>query len=143
MLLVISAGWGETAPACCCCCRSGELLLSSGVVLPVGGGRGMEMGCGSGRVVAPLTVKTARASNPRGTAAMWIRDRLDVLFVDEDFAAWYPSDGRPGLSPARPGSRWCRCCNVGLGEYLSPGITPPCSPRPRSHFPTLFRNLPT
>jgi hypothetical protein len=88
----------------------------------------MEMGCGSGRVVAPLTVKAARASNPRGTAAMWIRDRLDELFVDEDFAAWYPSDGRPGLScrpgPAQPGSRWCRCCNIGLSEYLSPGITP-------------------
>ncbi|MGW6833864.1 transposase [Streptomyces sp. NPDC054949] len=32
---------------------------------------------------------------------MWIRDRLDELFVDEDFAAWYPANGRPGLSPAR------------------------------------------
>ncbi|WP_329565045.1 IS1182 family transposase [Streptomyces sp. NBC_01361] len=61
----------------------------------------MAMGCGSGRVVPPLTVKMARASNPRGTAAMWMRDRLDELFVDEDFAAWYPADGRPGLSPAR------------------------------------------
>ncbi|MFE4265397.1 hypothetical protein [Streptomyces sp. NPDC056883] len=40
-------------------------------------------------------------SNPRGTAAMWMRDRRDELFVDEDFAAWYPADGRPGLSPAR------------------------------------------
>ncbi|MGW6476354.1 transposase [Streptomyces sp. NPDC055059] len=30
-----------------------------------------------------------------------MRDRLDELFVDEDFADWYPSDGRPGLSPAR------------------------------------------
>ncbi|MFI1653171.1 transposase [Streptomyces avidinii] len=43
----------------------------------------------------------ARASNPRGTAAMWMRDRLDELFVDEDFVACYPADGRPGLSPAR------------------------------------------
>nr|WP_254552812.1 transposase [Kitasatospora sp. MMS16-BH015] len=32
---------------------------------------------------------------------MWVRDRLDGLFVDEDFAEWYPVDGRPGLSPAR------------------------------------------
>ncbi|MFD9205772.1 transposase [Streptomyces sioyaensis] len=32
---------------------------------------------------------------------MWIRDRLDGLFSDEDFTAWYPRDGRPGLSPAQ------------------------------------------
>lgn len=43
----------------------------------------------------------ARASNPRRTAAMWMRDRLDELFVDEDFADWHPADRRPGLSPAR------------------------------------------
>lgn len=61
----------------------------------------MSMGSGSGRVIPPLTVRMARASNPRGTAAMWVRDRLDELFVDEDFADWYPSDGRRGLSPAR------------------------------------------
>ncbi|WP_328929045.1 transposase [Streptomyces sp. NBC_00190] len=30
-----------------------------------------------------------------------MRDRLDELFVDEDFADWYPEDGHPGLSPAR------------------------------------------
>jgi hypothetical protein len=33
---------------------------------------------------------------------MWIRDRLDGLFSDEDFTAWYPRDGRPGLAPAQP-----------------------------------------
>ncbi|MGW3108447.1 IS1182 family transposase [Streptomyces sp. NPDC001100] len=43
----------------------------------------------------------ARASNPRGTTAMWIRDRLDELFTDDDFADWYPADGQRGLSPAR------------------------------------------
>ena len=32
---------------------------------------------------------------------MWIRDRLDGLWSDEDFADWYPRDGRPGLSPAQ------------------------------------------
>lgn len=32
---------------------------------------------------------------------MWIRDPLDGLFVDEDFADWCPADGRPGLSPAQ------------------------------------------
>lgn len=31
---------------------------------------------------------------------MWVRDRLDGLWSDEDFVGWYPRDGRPGLSPA-------------------------------------------
>ncbi|MFG6201834.1 hypothetical protein [Nonomuraea sp. JJY05] len=44
--------------------------------------------------VAELTAQVARASNPRGTPAMWIRDRLDGLWNDEDFAQWYPRDGR-------------------------------------------------
>ncbi|MGW4519249.1 transposase, partial [Streptomyces sp. NPDC004393] len=30
-----------------------------------------------------------------------IRDRLDVLFEDEEFAGLYPTDGRPGLSPGQ------------------------------------------
>ncbi|MGW0695959.1 transposase [Streptomyces sp. NPDC002738] len=51
--------------------------------------------------IPALTVRVARASNPHGTAEMWIRDRLDGLFSDEDFTAWYPRDGRPGLSPAQ------------------------------------------
>ncbi len=32
---------------------------------------------------------------------MWVRDRLDGLFTDDDFADWYPVDGRRGLSPAQ------------------------------------------
>jgi transposase len=32
---------------------------------------------------------------------MWVRDRLDGLWEDEDFAGWYPRDGRPGISPAQ------------------------------------------
>jgi transposase len=32
---------------------------------------------------------------------MWVRDRLDGLWGDEDFAAWYPRDGRVGISPAQ------------------------------------------
>ncbi|RSO50540.1 hypothetical protein DMH15_01030 [Streptomyces sp. WAC 06725] len=32
---------------------------------------------------------------------MLIRDRLDVLFEDEEFACLYPNDGRPGLPPGR------------------------------------------
>jgi len=48
-----------------------------------------------------LTVQVARASNPGGTTAIWVRDRLDGLWCDEDFVDWYPRDGRPGLSPAQ------------------------------------------
>lgn len=32
---------------------------------------------------------------------MLIRDRLDVLFEDEEFAGLYPADGRPCLSPGQ------------------------------------------
>ncbi|MFI5571288.1 transposase [Streptomyces sp. NPDC051740] len=55
----------------------------------------------SGEQVPPLTAQVARASNPVGTTAIWVRDRLDGLWRDEDFADWYPRDGRPGLSPAQ------------------------------------------
>ena len=51
--------------------------------------------------VPELTVRVARAGNPAGTTAMWVRDRLDGLWADEDFAGWYPRDGRPGISPAQ------------------------------------------
>jgi transposase len=51
--------------------------------------------------VPALTAQVARASNPAGTTAMWVRDRLDGLWADEDFAGWYPRDGRPGISPAQ------------------------------------------
>ncbi|WP_436847751.1 transposase [Streptomyces avermitilis] len=61
----------------------------------------VAMGSVSGRVIPPLTVRMARTSNPRGTAAMWVRDRLDGLFTDGDFADWYPADGRRGPSPAQ------------------------------------------
>ncbi|MFE2729445.1 IS1182 family transposase [Kitasatospora sp. NPDC059327] len=55
----------------------------------------------SGSVIPELTVRVARASNPRGTTAMAIRDHLEGLWSDEDFEQWYPQDGRPGLSPAQ------------------------------------------
>ena len=32
---------------------------------------------------------------------MWVRDRLDGLWSDEDFVGWYSREGRPGLSPAQ------------------------------------------
>lgn len=55
----------------------------------------------SGGQVPSLTAQIARASDPGGTTAMWVRDQLDGLWCDEDFAGWYPRDGRPGLSPAQ------------------------------------------
>ncbi|MEU2673951.1 transposase [Streptomyces sp. NPDC007164] len=48
------------------------------------------------------TAQIARASNPGGTTAMWVRDRLDGLWCDEDFAGRYPRDGCPGISPTQP-----------------------------------------
>jgi hypothetical protein len=48
-----------------------------------------------------LTARVARASNPGGTTAIWVKDRLNGLWGDEDFLDWYPRDGRPGLSPAQ------------------------------------------
>jgi transposase len=54
-----------------------------------------------GAEVPELTARVARASNPAGTTAMWVRDRLEGLWDDEDFAGWYPRDGRPGISPAQ------------------------------------------
>jgi transposase len=32
---------------------------------------------------------------------MWVRDRLGGLRDDEDFAGWYPRDGRPEISPTQ------------------------------------------
>ena len=43
--------------------------------------------------VPALTGRVARASNPAGTTAMWVRDRLDGLWADEDFAGCYPGTG--------------------------------------------------
>jgi hypothetical protein len=50
-----------------------------------------------------LTAQVARASNPSGTPAMWVRDRLEGSWADEDFAGWYPRDG--GRGSRRPSWR--------------------------------------
>jgi transposase len=51
------------------------------------------------RVIPAETVRAARAANPSGTPAIWIRDRLAGIFTEADFADWFPADGRRGLSP--------------------------------------------
>src|SRR5260370_10905907 len=61
--------------------------------------------------VPELTARVARASNPAGTTAMWVRDRLDGLWADEDFAGWYPRDRRPRISPAQ-------LATVGVLQFL-------------------------
>ncbi|MFF1604725.1 transposase, partial [Streptomyces mirabilis] len=46
-----------------------------------------------------LTARVVRASFPRGTLAMRIREVLGALFTDEDFVAALPDRGRPAISP--------------------------------------------
>ncbi|MFF4275620.1 transposase [Streptomyces sp. NPDC001536] len=48
-----------------------------------------------------MTVRTVWAACPKGAPVMLMRDRLDVVFADEDFTHLYPSDGRPGFSPGQ------------------------------------------
>src|SRR5258708_22843481 len=61
----------------------------------------MPAGPRLGAEVPAATAQVARVSNHAGRTAMWVRDRLDGLWEDEDFAGWYPRDGRPGISPAQ------------------------------------------
>jgi hypothetical protein len=55
-----------------------------------------------GAEVPELTARVARASNPAGTTAMRVRDRLDVLRDDEDFAGQARSPGRAAGDLACP-----------------------------------------
>src|SRR4051794_27234817 len=57
------------------------------------------MGGDISRMIPAETVRAAWAANPSGTPAMWIRDRLAGVFCEQDFAGWFPVDGRRGLSP--------------------------------------------
>ncbi len=47
------------------------------------------------------TARIARAANPKGTLAMWLRDELGAIYTDEDFGDLYPERGQPALSPWR------------------------------------------
>jgi hypothetical protein len=85
MLLVIFGQQGE-APQGLAVGFRGVLRWWRGADRAVEGVAAVSMGVGSGRSIPALTVRMARASNPRGTPAMWVRDRLDELFVDDDFA---------------------------------------------------------
>ena len=47
------------------------------------------------------TARIARAANPKGTLAMWLRDELGAIYRDEEFADLYPERGQPALAPWR------------------------------------------
>ena len=51
--------------------------------------------------VPDQTAAVARASFPRGSLAMRLRDHLGAWCLDADFAGLYDERGRPGLSPAQ------------------------------------------
>jgi transposase len=47
------------------------------------------------------TARIARAAFPKSTVIMRLRDEFSALYSDADFAAFYPSQGQPGLAPWR------------------------------------------
>ena len=51
------------------------------------------------RGVPELTARVVRASFPKGTLAVRIREALGPLFEDESFAEAFPRRGRPAISP--------------------------------------------
>ncbi len=51
--------------------------------------------------IPPETIRIARAANPKGTLAMWLRDELGAIYRDEEFADLYPERGQPAFSPWR------------------------------------------
>ena len=51
--------------------------------------------------IPELTRNVARASFPKPTPPMVLRDQLGTLFADPDFAGLYGTRGQPALSPWR------------------------------------------
>ncbi|MFJ9713873.1 hypothetical protein [Streptomyces sp. NPDC101234] len=80
----------------------GKVVISSGPVsfvllraMVVGGagGIGMSLESRSDDGVPELAARVVRASFPKGTSAIRIRDVLGALFTDEDFAGGLPGRG--------------------------------------------------
>lgn len=61
----------------------------------------MSVRLGAWPEVPGQTAEVARASFPRGSLAMRVRDHLGTWCADADFAGLYDAGGRPGLSPAQ------------------------------------------
>ena len=51
------------------------------------------------RGVPELTARVVRASFPKGTLAVRVREALGPVFEDESFAEAFPGWGRPAVSP--------------------------------------------
>ncbi|HEY0777670.1 MAG TPA: IS1182 family transposase [Gemmatirosa sp.] len=51
--------------------------------------------------VPEATARAARASFPKGTACLRLRDKLGAIFDDEMFAGLYPKRGQPAYAPWR------------------------------------------
>jgi len=51
--------------------------------------------------IPQLTALVARAAFPKGNSYLQIRDELDTIYKDQDFADLFPADGQPAFSPAR------------------------------------------
>jgi hypothetical protein len=82
--------------------------------------------------VPELTARVARAGNPAGTTAMWVRDRLDGLWADEDFAC--------GLSrlndfPALWSQAYLPSCNRQVTSTSIHMAKPGPASVPRGHAP--------
>jgi hypothetical protein len=78
-----------------------------------------------GEQVPSSTAQVARASNPNGTTAMRVRDRLDGLWRDEDFAARSASSS-PRLQRRR------RQLRAGRGSPSYPLTSPNLAPSVQS-----------
>ena len=67
---------------------------------------------------------------------MWVRDRLDGLWADEDFAGWYPRDGRPGISPAQLATVSVLQFLLGLSDRdAAEAVRSPSAPTPPTSWP--------
>lgn len=51
------------------------------------------------RGVPELTARVVRASFPKGTLAVRLRDALGPVFTDDEFARAFPATGRPAVAP--------------------------------------------
>ena len=79
--------------------------------------------------VPAITAQVARAAFPKGCLAIRIRDALDGVFEDAQFAGPFATRGRPAVSPARLAR--CQCCTgsgvpdqAAAGGRAGPGGSP-------------------
>lgn len=59
----------------------------------------MSMGPQPIKEIPQITVELARAAFPRGNPYMTLRDELDTIFEDDQFADLFPARGQPAIAP--------------------------------------------